>query len=134
MSAVTVATAVLENHVLTFALLGGAVYLIFFTEVGPLLKCALNPVQCAGDAAGDLIETGTEEIKKIVNAGVEGAKLAASTFGNNQTIAQTAMDSLNKGIHHVGNSRPPDLQIPPAAQKAAVIVDKIENTIKGWFS
>ena len=52
---------VVENDWLLILVLGGSVYILFFTEIGDIIKCALNPFTCAKKG----LEEGWDQVKKV---------------------------------------------------------------------
>ena len=59
----------LENNLLTLAVIGGAVYVIFFTELGEAFRCLLNPLTCAKkpfEAADELAQKTLQPLEDLV--------------------------------------------------------------------
>ncbi len=44
----------LNNNIFWIAVVGGVVYIVFFTEIGSVVQCALNPVSCGKQVLNDL--------------------------------------------------------------------------------
>jgi hypothetical protein len=96
-------SSLLSNNLFIIAAIGGIAYVIFFTELGDVIKCVFNPATCAGDAADKLLQKFKDLEKELEEKAKQGIKDITDKAGElvdkaKEKTAEIIKDT-KEGIH-----------------------------------
>lgn len=98
---------ILQNNLLVFAVIGAGIYIVFYTEVGEVVRCGLNPAKCVGDAAkiagkkiSDAAKDVTHDMKKGFTDVTEKPKVVVTEDRKSKTVHTKG----GMTVHKVGQS------------------------------
>src|SRR5687768_7794425 len=117
---------IIENNLLVFAIAGAGAYVIFYTEVGSVIRCALNPTQCLkkpfdaiADATKDFAQHGYDNMKD----GLEKPHVTYQDHGSATIITDGGFE-----VHKTGYSTA-TMSKASAAKQAGTIAKCANNPL-----